>query len=103
MKNQAHVALQIGAFFGWLLSLPLYGPLLQRLDSLRSTPPAAVYSPERIQDQVAERSTGSQASSIAPGTLKTHTNHIHSKLGVSGRQNLLLLALGNGQDSDEVV
>jgi DNA-binding CsgD family transcriptional regulator len=32
---------------------------------------------------------------IAPGTLKTHTSHIYAKLGVGGRQKLLLLALGD--------
>ena len=37
---------------------------------------------------------------IAPGTLKTHTSHIYAKLGIGGRQKLLLLALGEEQNSD---
>ncbi len=40
-----------------------------------------------------------QALHIAPGTLKTHTSHIYAKLGGGGRRKLLMLALGEGQDS----
>lgn len=38
MSPERKVVLEIGFFFGWLLSLPLYGPLLIRLSAIREAP-----------------------------------------------------------------
>ena len=41
MKAWVSLVLEIGFFFAWLLSLPLYGPLLERLASIRNAAPAS--------------------------------------------------------------